>query len=295
MTKKLIQFALAMLALLSVAATASAWPQLSRVMDIFSSKHIIGYDFSNASGSSIHLESVHILETKLHLLPIGGPGAYRNCPNSIRKECSVKSLMKTTADLVWWDKKFADPDSPKPKLIDASKKQTTSVPFPEFDKRAKIWKCHYVFQTDHTWSGQFENVTVKPIGEKAGTHNVSPTFPDQQWIHFQFKNASGKPFYMQQHDGKLQTGDHKTWLFIPAIAADNQFYGFAAHAHQGSCFRPQAGSKLVFSWAFPGNPPDVFEEFELPEFSEDQKNWYCYFVFGKDQKWTATFEGVKSP
>ncbi len=254
---------------------------------------LLYYDLSNASDKRFHIMSARSMHKKMDTTFFGGPGAYRVGTNSVRLQCNAEQLARDIADFIYWEEKFTVPDSNPPNLKDDSKMLTSGLPFPEFDEDQKVWTAHFTLQPDCKWIGQYEGVTVKPIGEAIGKHNATTYFLDYQWIHLQFKNASGKGIHMQQHDGKFLTGEREAFLFIPEIPPDNKFHGFAAHCHKGSMFRPKTGSKIVFSWAFPGDPPDKFEEFELPDFSDDYKNWYCYFTLDKNEKWTAVFEGVK--
>lgn len=259
-----------------------------------SSVRSLYYDLSNATDKSFHISHARAMYRGLNFNAFGGPHAYRVGIDSIQLNCTAEKLASEIADFIYWEKRFTDPESDPPKLKDESNMLVTGLPFPEFDENQGIWKAHFTLQPDDDkWVGQYEGVTIKPIKEAIGKHNATPAFMDYQWIHFQFKNESGKGIHMQQHDGKLVTGDREVYLFIPEVPPDNEFHGFAAHCFKGSMFRPEVGSKVVFSWAFPGSPPDKFEEFELPQFSDDYKNWYCYFTLGKDEKWTAVFQGVE--
>lgn len=254
--------------------------------------HPFTFDFSNASSAEVFVQSVRVLARDVRMGP-GAPNTYRNSSlGTSRKDLTPGVLLETTANFIWWEKQFTHPDSPCRVAIDPSKRMNASLPFPEFDELRHEWECHYTLQPDNTWSGQFVGVTVKPIGIPLGKHNAPTAFPDQPWIHYQFKNESARPIHMRSTDGKLLTGDRETLLFIPTPALDGKYHGFAAHCHKGSIFRPQTGSKIVFTWRFYDGKEEIPQDFELPEFSDDHKNWYCYFIFGKDKKWTAVFEGV---
>lgn len=255
--------------------------------------HPFSFTYSNVSDIAVFVESVHVLSKDVRAGG-GTPQTFRTSSiGYARNDCTPDALLGATADFTWWKKEFTDPDSPNPEPIDLSKRLSVSLPFPEFDEQQHAWRCYYTLQPDNTWVGQFEGVSVKPIGEKMPLHNLSLSVPEQQWVHFQFKNASGKQTFNNSSGGKLVTGDSETLLFIPPIANDKKFYGFAAHSHVGSIYRPQVGSKLVFKWGFPGGGrEEILQEFELPEFSPEEKNWYCYFIFDEEAKWTAVYEGT---
>lgn len=250
------------------------------------------FTYSNAYDKEVGLRSVRLLSWNVNG-SIGGPSTYRESSHGTIRQGRTPEFFKNNAlKFFWWEKRFSHPDSPSPVPIDPSKGFTASLPFPEFDVSAKRWECHYTLQPNNTWVGQFEGVTVKPIGADPTLHNVPTLYPDQPWIHFQFKNDSGKQILIPSKNGRLLTEDRETLLFLPTPHSDGEYRGFAAHCHQGSIFRPELNSKISFTWRFYRGGEETLQEFALPKFSDEQKNWYCYFIFDKDEKWTSIFEGV---
>lgn len=185
----------------------------------------------------------------------------------------LRNFLKTTLSNFFGGKRdLAIPIAPARFLL-TLQKDSLSLPFPEFDVSAKRWECHYTLQPNNTWVGQFEGVTVKPIGADPTLHNVPTLYPDQPWIHFQFKNDSGKQILIPSKNGRLLTEDRETLLFLPTPHSDGEYRGFAAHCHQGSIFRPELNSKISFTWRFYRGGEETLQEFALPKFSDEQKNW----------------------
>ena len=91
---------------------------------------------------------------------------------------------------------------------------------------------------------------------------------------------------------KLVFAEKATPLGIERIPADGEFHGFAAHAENGSIFRPSSGSKVELVWRDRRDDNLRQQTIQLPEFSPDVKNWYCYFTLNENQEWTAVFEGT---
>ncbi len=264
-----------------------------KLLDDKRSQQSLQLSYSNAYDKRVRLHSATIMSRNIST-GIGGPNTFRNSwMGTSRGDLTSEALLNTPAHFVWWDWDLTHSDCPAPAPIDPSKRYSAALPYPEFDDAAQKWSFHFTLQPDNTWVGQFEGVTVKPIGADAKQHNASTLYPCQPWIHFQFRNDSGKQIHIPPRSGKLITAGSEARLFIPTPNADRVFRGYAAHCHQGSIFRPELLSKIVFSWRFYRDREDVPQEFVLPEFSDQEKNWYCYFVFGEDEKWTAIFEGTK--
>ena len=57
-------------------------------------------------------------------------------------------------------------------------------------------------------------------------------------------------------------------------------------------FRPSLGSKVELVWRDRRDDNLRQQTIQLPEFSPDVKNWYCYFTLNENQEWTAVFEGT---
>lgn len=256
--------------------------------------HPFIFGYNNLSDKETFIKTVLVLGKDVS---IGGlyPNTERRSSISLaRNDCTPAALLDTTTSIVWWDRDFLDPDPARGHLAptDDTQLHTCDLPFPKMDSEAYSWECQYTLQSNFTWVGQFYGALAKPPGKEVPLHNVSNINPEQPWLHVQFKNQTGKQVYFSKLESKLLVDDLETHLFLPLLPGDGKFQGFAAHSHKGSMYRPRKDSKIVFDWGHTGSEPK-HEEFNLPEFSSEQKNWYCYFILGKDEKWTAVFEGVK--
>lgn len=246
------------------------------------------YFFSSVYEKEVYIESVQVLSKNVKM------GVRSNGPRSSiqygRGDCTPSALLNTTANFVWWERQFMDVNSKTPIPTKPEHKLSCLLPFPEFDVELE-WSCHFTLQRDNSWVGQYYGTKVKPVGKKPVSPN-SRVSPEQQWIHVHFKNLSGKEIWFSKPDGKMVSSEFETHLFLENVPADGKFHGFSAHGHDGSIYCPKSGSKISGVWGSVGEQGQQFE-FELPEFSADKKNWYCYFILDEDGKWSTVFEGIK--
>ena len=222
-----------------------------------------------------------------------GRGFRQSTISYSRLDCKPEALLANPAKFTWWLVTSANQYSRTTPPGDKSKIHEAVLPFPEFGVEQPAWSTHFTLQANNTWVGQYEGLKIKPIGVSPDSFYASTSTPDQQWLHVYFKNSSGKRTYFCSSENRLIIGDRENLLSSPPPRLDGEFYGTTAHCHIGSIFRPELGSKIMIAWGFQAGGNMKTEVFELPEFSDDSRHWYCYFTLGKDGKWTAVFEGVK--
>jgi hypothetical protein len=208
-----------------------------------------------------------------------------------RADCTPDALLITTADFVWWDKRFTDPESKSHAPLKPEQKLTCSLPFPEFDWK-QDWTCTYTLQEyGRTWVGRFDGVKPKAIGAEPKKH-AGRKQPKQPWLYVFFRNQTGREVWLSQPETQFINGDFSTKLYLDNLPANGQFQGFAAHSQIGSIYRPKVGGKILGTWGHRGAREHHSFEHKFPEFSPKKENWYCYFTLNKDQTWTVEFEGT---
>ncbi len=253
--------------------------------------HPFLFTYSSVYGKQVHIDSVRILSRDVRngvrsgVHRMGSYGAARN-------DCTPEALLGTTANFVWWHEDPEDPYSHVPPKNPADR-FSHAIAFPQMDAQAYEWRCHFTLQPDNTWVGQYEGSKLKPIGENSEKYNLSTVKPEQRWICFQFQNLTDTAVRFSYRSEKLITGESETQMFFRVVPADGKFHGFTCHCDENSIYRPHSGSKIKFEWA-PArkNSQKRLETFDLPTFSRNSRNWYCYFILDKNGKWSATFEGV---
>lgn len=256
------------------------------------------FSFNNFTSSYVH-GVLGVVEGRIGCSTGKDSGNKRGSGESaLRRDCTPEALLQSPGELIWWKKnELADGENISGGPKDEAKRYRDVLPFPNFDIEAKAWRCHYSLQKNNTWVGRFEGCKPKAISAKAEPPELSDQGKKQSWIHFQFQSLVGKEIYFDYRTNKLISEDAEIRLFFPHIPGDGQFHCISAHSQEGSIYRPKTGSKIVFEWALleDGKKEKSLphQEFELPDFSNDVKNWYCYFTLGKDEKWTAVYEGVE--
>lgn len=252
-----------------------------------------GFSYKNTSDRNVWVYSVKVLN---HTVGSGRMSACRGGSGGVgdsRKDCTPEALMATQAKFLWWE--MEDPkdfNAARRGPEDPALRYRYSLPFPEFDVEADAWRCSYTLQEDNTWVGIFKGTVSKPIGAKAGP--VDPNHPgvNQQWIHFNFRNLTGKRVRLDRSKTQLINPESTISPKFPAVPTNKQFHCTTAHSHEGSIFRPTPESKLQLVWYWEGSGSNK-QTIALPEFSVEQNNWYCYLTLGGDQTWSAVFEGTE--
>jgi len=256
------------------------------------------FSFNNFTSSDVH-GVLKVVEGSVGCTTGKNSGNTRGSGESaLRRDCTPEALLKSPGELSWWkENELADGENMFGGPKDEAMRYKDLLPFPSFDIEAKAWQCSYSLQKDNTWVGRFEGCKAKAISAKTETRDTSEQGKKQSWIHFQFQSLVGKEIYFDYRTNKLINEGSETLLFFPNIPGDGLLHCISAHSQEGAIYRPQAGSKIVFDWGLREDgktgKPLPHQEFDLPEFSAESKNWYCYFTLGADEKWTAVFEGVK--
>jgi len=176
---------------------------------------------------------------------------------------------------------------------DPADERNASVSFPEFDVEATAWRCLYTLLDDKTWVGKFAGTLAKRPGAVA---KPVPSDGDS-WFHCHFRNLTGKKVLLSKWETKVMTEGHEFEPEIRFLPADKRFHGFSAHSQKGSIYRIKPGDSLQIAWAFYewelNTRSMKTQTFVFPEFSAEEKNWYCYFSLDDEKgEWTAAFEGV---
>lgn len=253
------------------------------------SRRPFSFTSKNLSNKIVWLYSIDVLG---HTVGSGRLGT--RSVGDRRKDWTPEALLTTQAKFLWWE--MEDPkdfNAARRGPQDPALRRRCSLPFPEFDVEADAWHCFYSLQQDNTWAGIFKGTVSKPLGAKPDSVNPNSPGMNQQWIHFNFRNLSGKRIRLDGLKTQLISAQSTATIKFPDVPADKQFHCTTAHSHRGSIYRPTPECKLqLVFWHLEGNGPHE-QSITLPEFSVEQKNWYCYLTLGDDQTWSAVFEGTE--
>jgi len=249
------------------------------------SSRLVNFDYSNEMETSVWVDSVMVLNKDFTAGSIGPRVANCGGIGDARNGCTPEALLGTDAHFKWWQFAGGRIDNAVRKgPADPSKKFQCKIPFPEFDLDAKEWEFNYTLQPDNVWAGRFVGVEPK----QPGARKVEKT--KGRWLHLQFRNQTGQEVGFGSSKTKLVNSTRETLLYLPEIQPTGKFVAYAATCEDGSIYQPEPGSAIELVW-YPGKHRQTVS---LPEFSPDEKDWYCHFTLGKNSNsWTVEFEGVK--